>query len=351
MEPTIATLASIVVTVGGITFFLLGIRLNMVNEVSKRLQEYVEEFQDTPESFPLTVSTRKVELSGNFRSRVLVPWLVKITDFFGRITPGKLSKDLENQLAVAGNPMGLTPKGFYSIRIGSVLLGVVIAIFFLRSSFVPTEPTLGMIPIPVTGSGTELQSATSPNVFRAVLYSALALIIFTNLPKTWLRRKVRIRKTEIIKSLPDALDMLSVCADAGLGFDQSVQRVSEHWDTALSNEFRRVVAEMGMGLARAKTLRNMAERVNVPQLSSFVAVIIQSDQLGMSITQTLHAQAKQMRIERRFRAQEQARKMPLKMLFPLMLFIFPSMFAVILGPMVPVLSEMFDSMIKNATLG
>jgi tight adherence protein C len=207
------------------------------------------------------------------------------------------------------------------------------------------------MPIPVTGSGVDLEGATSSNAFRTVLYSALVLIIFTNLPKIWLRRKVRIRKTEILKALPDALDMLSVCADAGLGFDQSVQRVSEHWDTTLSNEFRRVVAEMGMGLPRAKTLRNMAERVNVPQLSSFVAVILQSDQLGMSITQTLHAQAKQMRIERRFRAQEQARKMPLKMLFPLMLFIFPAMFAVILGPMVPVLSEMFDTMIKNATLG
>jgi tight adherence protein C len=351
MEPTIATLIGIVVTVGGIAFILLGIRLNMVSEMSKRLNEYVEEIQEASKRHPLTASTSGVELSGSFRSRVLRPWIIKITDVFGRITPGRLSKDLEDQLSIAGNPMGLTPRGFYSIRIGSILLGVVISFFLLRSSFLPADPTLGTMPIPVTGSGIDLQSATSSPAFRPILYSALALIVFANLPKIWLRRKVRIRKTEIVKSLPDALDMLSVCADAGLGFDQSVQRVSEHWDTVLSNEFRRVVAEMGMGLPRAKTLRNMAERVNVPALSSFVAVILQSDQLGMSITQTLHAQAKQMRIERRFRAQEQARKMPLKMLFPLMLFIFPAMFAVILGPMVPVLSEMFDTMIKNATLG
>jgi len=148
--------------------------------------------------------------------------------------------------------------------------------------------------------------------------------------------------------MPDALDMLTVCADAGLGFDQSVQRVSEAWDTSLAREFARVVAEMGMGLPRQTALRNFADRVGSPEVSSFVAVIVQSDQLGMSITQTLHAQAKQMRIERRFRAQEQARKMPLKMLFPLMLFIFPSMFAVILGPMVPVLTELFETLKTSA---
>jgi tight adherence protein C len=105
---------------------------------------------------------------------------------------------------------------------------------------------------------------------------------------------------------------------------------------------------MGMGVSRKTALRNLADRTDVPELSSFVAVILQSDQLGMSITQTLHAQAKQMRIERRFRAQEQARKMPLKMLFPLILLIFPAMFGVILGPMVPVLSELFTA-IRSST--
>ena len=152
----------------------------------------------------------------------------------------------------------------------------------------------------------------------------------------------------IVKALPDALDMLSVCAHAGLGFDQSLQRISEHWDTALAKEFGRVVTEIGMGIPRRIALRNIAERLDVTELSSFIAVIIQSDKLGMSITQTLHAQAKQMRIERRFRAQEQARKMPIKMLFPLMLFIFPSMFAVILGPMVPILDQLFDTLLNSA---
>jgi tight adherence protein C len=141
--------------------------------------------------------------------------------------------------------------------------------------------------------------------------------------------------------------MLSVCAEAGLGFDQALQRVGDHWNTPLGAEFSRVVTEMGMGVPRRTALRNLADRLNVHELSSFVAVILQSDQLGMSITDTLHAQAKQMRIERRFRAQEQARKMPLKMLFPLLLLMFPAMFAVILGPMIPVLGELFYTLRTN----
>jgi len=153
------------------------------------------------------------------------------------------------------------------------------------------------------------------------------------------------RRDSIGKGLPDALDMLSVCVEAGLGFDQALQRVSEHWKTPLGAELGRVVAEIGMGVPRRQALRNLAERVDIEHLASFVAVILQSDQLGMSITDTLHAQAEQMRIERRFRAQELARKMPLKMLFPLLLLIFPALFAVILGPTIPVLADFFSTLI------
>jgi len=163
-------------------------------------------------------------------------------------------------------------------------------------------------------------------------------------PNVWLNRKVRKRQDQIRKGLADALDMLSVTAEAGLGFDQSLQRVSEYWQTPVGVEFGRVVAEMEMGSSRQEALRNMADRLDVRELSSFVAVIIQSDQLGMSIADALHAQAQQMRIERRFRAQEAARKVPLKMLFPMMLLIFPAMLAVVCGPSVPILSEFFQTL-------
>ena len=106
------------------------------------------------------------------------------------------------------------------------------------------------------------------------------------------------------KGLPDVLDMLSVCAEAGLGFDQAMQRVSEYWKTPVGLEFGRVIREMEMGLSRKEALRNLAERLDITELSSFVAVIIQSDELGMSIADTLQSQAKQMREDRRFRAQD-----------------------------------------------
>jgi tight adherence protein C len=347
MDTSTAMLLGYIIAVGGILFFLLGIQMNTVNEVSKRLRDYVEDSPGKPRILPLTTEIRQAELKGSFRRRILEPWIAKITDFLGSLTPGNLSRSLENDLMIAGNPFGLTPRGFYFVRMGSTLVGFLLAFVMVRAAIAPDPTVVEGIAIPVTGSGSDVQS-TSPNPMIMLVWAAFALLIFTNLPKTWLRRKARRRKAEITRAMPDALDMLSVCADAGLGFDQSVQRVSEAWDTSLSNEFARVVAEMGMGLPRHEALRNFADRVNVPDVSSFVAVILQSDQLGMSITQTLHAQAKQMRIERRFRAQEQARKMPLKMLFPLLLFIFPSMFAVILGPMVPVLAELFDTLRNSA---
>jgi tight adherence protein C len=256
---------------------------------------------------------------------------------------------MERQLAIAGNPFGLGANEFYGIRIGFTILGIVLAFMILRSDLYTSNSLSTGVGIPVTGSPFASQAvAERPISLTGILISIMALIIVSNLPKTWLRRKVRIRNDSIRKSLPDALDMLSVCADAGLGFDQSLQRVSNSWENTLAREFGRVVTEMGMGVSRKVAMRNLSERTDVPELSSFVAVILQSDQLGMSITQTLHAQAKQMRIERRFRAQEQARKMPLKMLFPLILLIFPAMFAVILGPMVPVLSELFTA-IQSST--
>jgi tight adherence protein C len=138
--------------------------------------------------------------------------------------------------------------------------------------------------------------------------------------------------------------MLSVCASAGLGFDQSLQRVSEYWDTPIGHEFGRVINEMEMGLTRRDALRNLSDRLEIREISSFVALILQTEQLGMSISDTLHAQADQMRIERRYRAQEQAQKAPIKMLIPMAILIFPALLAVILGPSIPTLIEVFKTL-------
>jgi tight adherence protein C len=137
--------------------------------------------------------------------------------------------------------------------------------------------------------------------------------------------------------------MLSVCVTAGLGFDQALQRVNEHWETPISIEFGRVLKEIEMGLSRRDALRNMVDRLDVPEVSSFVSFVLQTEQLGMSIADTLLTQAEQMRVMRRMRAQEQAQKAPTKMLLPMVFLIFPAILAIILGPVVPTLMEVFGT--------
>ncbi|OGO18764.1 MAG: hypothetical protein A2Z14_06325 [Chloroflexi bacterium RBG_16_48_8] len=326
----------------GLSFLVLGLRATASDRITERLYIYLGGMEQKDAGLALTQRQRRIQLTGSFRTRILIPAFQIIARFFGRLTPGRISANMEKQLAIAGNPLGLSPREFYGIRLLFTAIGIGLAFMLLQSDLYTSSGMSGGMAIPVTGSNsTSLQAIDYQIRFNRMIMSLIALIVISNLPKTWLRRKVRNRTNSIRKSLPDALDMLSVCADAGLGFDQSLQRVSTSWDNTLAREFSRVVTEMGMGVSRKTALRNLADRADVPELSSFVAVILQSDQLGMSITQTLHAQAKQMRIERRFRAQELARKMPLKMLFPLILLIFPSMFAIILGPMIPVLGELF----------
>jgi tight adherence protein C len=161
-------------------------------------------------------------------------------------------------------------------------------------------------------------------------------------PLYWLRSRVRRRKHSITRALPDALDMLTIGVEAGLAFESALIKVGDQWDNALTREFRRAVAEMRVGTQRDVALQRVAQRAGVPDLGTFVAVLIQSSQLGVSIAQVLHTQAAQMRIRRRQRAEELARKAGIKMIFPLACLIFPAMLVVILGPSIPTFISFFS---------
>jgi tight adherence protein C len=316
--PTYALLLGLsLILFGSIALFFV-IQALRPDEVTRRLHDYVTESSVDVLPRNTLPSIRSKEISGSFLARTILPAFKRLGRLLGRLTPASNIEELNRQLTIAGNPMGLGAREFYGIRLIFTLLGFVLAFNVLRQ-------------------GLDL---------RSVFLSAIILIICSYLPKQWLKSRVRSRQNKIRKGLPDALDMLSVCADAGLGFDQSLLRVSEHWKTPLGEEFSRVVGEMEMGISRQRALRNLSQRLDVQELSSFIAVILQSDQLGMSIADTLHNQALQMREERRFRAQEEARKIPLKMLFPMLLLIFPAMMAIILGPIVPTISEVFDTMLR-----
>ena len=284
--------------------------------MDRRLYEFVVEPAAQQTNWAIESTVQRPELEGSLVRRTIVPAFQRIGRLFGRLTPRGSIDSLNRQLAIAGNPLGLHGREFYGIRILFILLGALLAFLLIQRG--------GNEPI--------------------YLLSAIGIaVLMFYLPRLWLRGIVRRKQDKIMRALPDALDMLSVCADAGLGFDQSLQRVSESWKSSLATEFARVVAEMNMGQTRAQAMRSMSDRLDIPELSSFVAVILQSDELGMSIADTLHAQANQMRIERRYWAQEQARKIPTKMLFPLVFLILPAMFAVILGPVIPALRGVFGS--------
>jgi tight adherence protein C len=306
-------LLSVVLLAAGVLVLVLSYRWVNREDLSHRLNEFVaDQTHRTGRRLrPTAVQTRN--LTGSLISRLLVPLIKTIGRFFGRLTPAGAIESLNHQLLIAGNPFNLGAREYFGIEMAFTFLGIFLAYTFLRRGF-------------------------------ALLDLVLALTAFAVcylLPRAWLSGRVRRRQNLIRRGLPDALDMLSVCASAGLGFDQSLQRVSEHWDNPVGWEFSRAIAEMEMGLSRRDALRSMANRVDVSELSSFVALIIQTDQLGMSISDTLHAQAEQMRIERRFRAQEQAQKIPTKMLFPMAFLIFPALLAVLLGPAAPILVDLF----------
>ena len=132
--------------------------------------------------------------------------------------------------------------------------------------------------------------------------------------------------------MPDALDLLTICVEAGLGFDSAMAKVSEKWENELSLAFARIIQEVQLGKLRRDAMRDMAERVGIPEMTSFVAAIIQSEQLGVSMAKVLRIQSEQMRVKRRQFAEEEAHKAPVKMLIPMGLLIFPSLMIVLLAP-------------------
>jgi tight adherence protein C len=316
MQITAQIIVSFIMASLGIILLILNLRWLKSGNLYKRLVQYVEVPLEDTQNRPYAIRIQPRVITGSLISRTISPAIRWIGRLFGRIIPTRSIDNLAKKLLIAGNPMGLGAREYFGISMVSTLLGVYLAFFFIR------------------------RGTTTLNVGL----SLIILILLYILPKVWLQSRMTSRQNKVRRGLPDALDMLSVCASAGLGFDQSLQRVSEYWDTPIGHEFGRVINEMEMGLTRRDALRNLSDRLEIREISSFVALILQTEQLGMSISDTLHAQADQMRIERRYRAQEQAQKAPIKMLIPMAILIFPALLAVILGPSIPTLIEVFKTL-------
>jgi len=166
------------------------------------------------------------------------------------------------------------------------------------------------------------------------------------LPGFFLKRRIKERQHQIERALPDVLDMLTICVESGLGLEAAMLRVGDQWDNVLTREMGRAVREMRMGISRAEALRHMVQRTETSDLAAFVAVVVQAEQLGVSIANVLRTQSDQMRVVRWQRAEEQARGAPFKMVFAMVFLIFPSLFIVILGPSIPRFQEFLQGMTR-----
>ncbi|MBI2886157.1 MAG: type II secretion system F family protein [Chloroflexi bacterium] len=254
-------------------------------------------------------SLEEIELQKPFSERMLKPIVLKLSASLAARTPQKTLEDIRINLDGAGNPNNLTVADFLGIK--------------------------GFAGLALGGVGFLLLSGSDQSVLVKAL-APLGLAFFgQNLPNMWLSGKITARQKELTLSLPDALDLLTISVEAGMGFEQALQKVAEKWDNALTREFARVLREQRMGMSRREALRGLGARAAVPEVVAFTSAIIQADQLGVSISRILQLQSEQMRIKRRQKAEKLAHEAPLKMTFPMVLFMMPALWIVILGPMWP----------------
>lgn len=248
------------------------------------------------------------ELNLPLYTRLIKPIINDVNKIILNIMPSKIKSKIENKLAQAGNPFGFSVNKWINFQIGLV---VIFPLFTIMVSLLSKAP-----------------------ISKVLIILAIEIAVGLIMPKFILSRKIIERQDEITKTLPDVLDLLTVSVEAGLGFDAALSRVTERVPGQLSSEFTKVIQEIKVGAPRKEALRNMAKRVGVPDVVTFIGSIIQADQLGVSIGNVLRIQSQQMRQKRRQRAQEKAMKAPVKMLFPMVFFIFPTIFAILLGPVV-----------------
>lgn len=292
-----------------IVLFMAGIMREKRWKVASRL-EYIKEFGGDGEGIePLNLP---------FKDRVVKPALRKLGELIESLTPTRLQGSLKDKLIAAGYTTKTNMVNFLTIQ-GILVFCLPLVVMFLTS-------------------------IVSSRLEKILLFGMLAFLVSLLLPSIVLTNKKIARQNQIRKSLPDALDLLVVSVEAGLSFDMALAKVTEKIKGVLSEEFAVALNEIRLGKVRKQALREMGERTGVDELISFVGAVVQADQLGVSIGNVLRIQADSMRTYRRQRIEELTAKAPVKMLFPLIFFIFPSMFVVILGPAIIHLIRIFTGM-------
>jgi tight adherence protein C len=297
MDPLLFAVISVSVTVGALAIYVGNGILRSQKNTGTRLA---------------SLSTREVVMDQDFSQRAVAPVMQGIGRFALRFTPTGWVDRAQRKLVLAGWGERMDGNTWAAIRIIAIVLGI-IALFVVMPLIEGT-------------------------VFRLAVGGLIVFLGFFG-PEASLNRSADDRRKEMEKSLPDIIDLLVISVEAGLGFEAAMGRVVQNVPGELSNEFSRTLAETRVGISRHDALRAMSERTDVDDLNSFILSLIQADQFGVSISRMLRVQAEEMRVRRRQRIQEKAFAAPVKMIFPMLFCIFPSIFIVILGPAVISISE------------
>lgn len=286
-----------------IILVIIGIRHPYTTDEEK-LYERLGDFTISGEQ----VNLEKLEMTMPFTERVIYPIARKLGEFTMRFAPQNWLNNTTRKLELAGRSSKMDATLFITIEF--IIAGVVgVGAFLLMRFFGNNMPT-----------------------GRMFLLTATLTVLGFFLPQYQLSRSITKRQHEIRKGMPDALDLLTICVEAGLSFDGAMAKVAEKWNNEISRAFARVIQEIQLGKLRREALRDMQENVGVSEMTSFVAALIQSEQLGVSMAKVLRVQADQMRVRRRQLAEEEAHKAPIKMLIPMAFIMFPSILIILLAP-------------------
>ncbi|MFN2120007.1 MAG: type II secretion system F family protein [Anaerolineales bacterium] len=253
-------------------------------------------------------SLEQIEMQVPFTQRVILPILQKIGQISTTFTPQKLLEDTTTKLEMAGNPGRIDAATFLASR------------FFIAALFGGLLLLIGLF------------SRTRWPLSQMIVVVVVFTLIGFFFPQLWLQSRINARQNDVRRALPDALDLLTICVEAGLGLEAAMSKVCEKWENQLSLAMLRALREIQLGKTRREAMRDMADRIGLPEMTSFVAAIIQSEVLGVSLAKILRIQSDQMRVRRRQIAEEKARAAPVKMILPLAFLIFPSILIILLTP-------------------
>src|SRR5438874_9528209 len=290
------------IAAGGILLLFVGLARTPSSSAADMVQERLQAYGGAGAR---ALTEDEIVLQKPFSERVMRPFIQNLGNRFSRSTPDKARNDLQNRLNLAGRPGNLGPSEFIAVR---YVAAVVLFAIGLLLGLLSGNPT-----------------------FIAVGAAVGGILGFFG-PLYWLRTKVEQRRSEIQKSLPDAMDLLTIAVEAGLGFDAAMQRVTDKFRNALSDEFATVLQETRLGRPRLEALDDMGRRTGVEDLHNFVQAVIQSEQMGVGVARILRLQSDEMRRKRRQRAQEKAAQASLKMMLPMVGCIFPTIWIVLIGP-------------------